>query len=142
MGPYMDQDIIIKKTKPRNMSIVTKETQSTVSFDSAVTPKAPRLRAATMMMETKTIKKKVIKPKKIKQQMTFCEEQNFHCDECNEDFTTGQALGGHMSRVHPGKSETYARKVERRKEREFDRELLRLAKIKHFVFWPIATQAM
>ena len=36
-----------------------------------------------------------------------------------------------MSRVHPGKSETYARKVERRKEREFDRELLRLAKIKH-----------
>ena len=81
--------------------------------------------------KTKTIKKKVIKPKKIKHQMTFCEEQNFHCDECNEDFTTGQALGGHMSRVHPGKSETYARKVERRKEREFDRELLRLAKIKH-----------
>ena len=36
-----------------------------------------------------------------------------------------------MSRVHPGRSETYARKVERRKEREFDRELLRLAKIKH-----------
>ena len=26
----------------------------------------------------------------------------FHCDACNEDFTTGQALGGHMSRVHPG----------------------------------------
>ena len=36
-----------------------------------------------------------------------------------------------MSRVHPGRSETYARKVERRKEREFDRELLRLAKIRH-----------
>ena len=36
-----------------------------------------------------------------------------------------------MSRVHPGRSETYARKVERRREREFDRELLRLAKIKH-----------
>ena len=58
MGPYMDRDIIIKKTKPRNMSIVTKDTQSAVSFDSALTPKAPRLRAATMMMETKTIKKK------------------------------------------------------------------------------------
>ena len=36
-----------------------------------------------------------------------------------------------MSRVHPGKSESYAKKVERRKERAFDRELLRLAKIKH-----------
>ena len=36
-----------------------------------------------------------------------------------------------MSRVHPGKSESYAKKVERRKERSFDRELLRLAKIKH-----------
>ena len=58
MGPYMDQDIVIMKTKPRNMSIVTKETASAVSFDSVVTPKAPRLRAATMMMETKTVKKK------------------------------------------------------------------------------------
>ena len=36
-----------------------------------------------------------------------------------------------MSRVHPGKSESYAKKVERRKERAFDRELLRLSKIKH-----------
>ena len=36
-----------------------------------------------------------------------------------------------MSRVHPGKSNTYQYKVLRRKEREFDRELLRLAKIKH-----------
>ncbi len=26
----------------------------------------------------------------------------FHCEACNEDFATGQALGGHMSRVHPG----------------------------------------
>ena len=58
MGPFMDQDIIITKTKPRNMSIVTKETASAVSFDSVVTPKPPRLRAATMMMDTKTVTKK------------------------------------------------------------------------------------
>ena len=44
---------------------------------------------------------------------------------------TGQALGGHMSRVHPGQSNSYARKVARREERTFDRELLRLAKIQH-----------
>jgi hypothetical protein len=36
-----------------------------------------------------------------------------------------------MSRVHPGRSKAYTKKVERREERQFDRELLRLAKIKH-----------
>ena len=36
-----------------------------------------------------------------------------------------------MSRVHPGKSNSYAHKVQRRQERTFDRELLRLAKIEH-----------
>lgn len=35
----------------------------------------------------------------------------FHCDACNEDFLTGQALGGHMSRVHPGQSNSYQRKI-------------------------------
>jgi hypothetical protein len=36
-----------------------------------------------------------------------------------------------MSRVHPGQSTSYARKLQRRDERCFDRELLRLAKIRH-----------
>lgn len=36
-----------------------------------------------------------------------------------------------MSRVHPGQSESYARKLQRRDERKFDRELLRLAKVRH-----------
>ena len=36
-----------------------------------------------------------------------------------------------MSRVHPGQSNSYARKIQRREERTFDRELLRLAKIEH-----------
>ena len=41
-----------------------------------------------------------------------------------------------MSRVHPGKSSSYARKVQRRKEREPDRELLRLAKEMHSINFP------
>ncbi len=53
------------------------------------------------------------------------------CKECDEDFKTGQALGGHMSRVHPGMSTRYAYKLKRHEERRFDRELLRLAKIMH-----------
>lgn len=36
-----------------------------------------------------------------------------------------------MSRCHPGQSTSYRRKVERRKEREPDRERLRLAKEMH-----------
>ena len=36
-----------------------------------------------------------------------------------------------MSRTHPNSSTAYNKKVQRRREREVDRELLRLAKIKH-----------
>lgn len=36
-----------------------------------------------------------------------------------------------MSRTHPNSSNAYNKKVQRRREREVDRELLRLAKIRH-----------
>jgi hypothetical protein len=36
------------------------------------------------------------------------------CPMCNAIFETGQALGGHMSRSHPGQSDTYNRKLEKR----------------------------
>ena len=36
-----------------------------------------------------------------------------------------------MSRVHPGDSRSYARKLQRRDERTLDRELLRLSKLMH-----------
>ena len=59
MNPYLEQDIVVRKQKnPRKLSIGINDISSAVSFDSVLTPKAPRLRAATMMMETKTIKKK------------------------------------------------------------------------------------
>lgn len=48
-------------------------------------------------------------------------------------FEYGQALGGHMSRRHPGKSAAYNNKTERRKEREFERKLLQHAKIKYYL---------
>jgi hypothetical protein len=64
--------------------------------------------------------------------------ETFYCRPCDENFETGQALGGHMSRVHPGQSSSYARKVQRRKEREPDRELLRLAKEMHARNFPKA----
>ena len=68
------------------------------------------------------------------------DEASFYCKDCKEYFPTGQALGGHMSRVHPGRSNAYTRKIERRAERAFDRELLRLAKIRHERCHPNATE--
>lgn len=55
----------------------------------------------------------------------------YTCKECGDVFEHGQALGGHMSRKHPGQSLAFSRKVQRRKEREFERELLHYAKLKH-----------
>ena len=46
-------------------------------------------------------------------------------------FLSGWALGGHASRVHPGESVAYRKKILRREERAFERELLALAKAKH-----------
>lgn len=42
------------------------------------------------------------------------EEEKFVCDKCGEIFTSGWALGGHASRVHPGESESYRKKIQRR----------------------------
>jgi len=58
-------------------------------------------------------------------------EEQFICEKCGEQFSSGWALGGHASRVHPGESEAYRRKIQRREERVFERELLVLAKKKH-----------
>jgi hypothetical protein len=53
------------------------------------------------------------------------------CEKCGEVFTSGWALGGHASRVHPGESEAYRKKIQRREERELERRLLFFAKRKH-----------
>jgi hypothetical protein len=58
-------------------------------------------------------------------------DENFICDKCGEVFTSGWALGGHASRVHPGESDAYRKKIQRRDEREFERRLLALAKERH-----------
>ena len=58
-------------------------------------------------------------------------DEVFVCDKCGEKFQSGWALGGHASRVHPGESDAYKRKIQRREERTFDRELLALAKQRH-----------
>ena len=56
----------------------------------------------------------------------------YTCKLCTEYFESGQALGGHMSRKHAGGSEKYIDKLNIRKERDFERKKLLLAKRKHF----------
>jgi len=58
--------------------------------------------------------------------------ETFRCRHCSKCFTTGQALGGHMSRKHSGKSIKYNYKKDVRKRREFERMKLLLAKKKYF----------
>ncbi|TNV82309.1 hypothetical protein FGO68_gene8686 [Halteria grandinella] len=55
----------------------------------------------------------------------------FQCSKCGEVFNSGWALGGHASRVHPGESDAYRKKIERREQRAFERWLLNLAKQRH-----------
>ena len=52
----------------------------------------------------------------------------FECMECKAGFSTGQALGGHMSKKHPGKSEHYSKKKQIRDRRVLERAKLLLAK--------------
>ena len=62
-----------------------------------------------------------------------CKEgEVFRCKHCGKCFTTGQALGGHMSRKHSGKSSKYNYKKDVRKRREFERMKLYMAKKKYF----------
>jgi hypothetical protein len=58
--------------------------------------------------------------------------ESYTCKLCNELFNTGQALGGHMSRKHPGQSTDYMHKKEIRDKRDVERKKLFLAKIKFF----------
>ena len=74
---------------------------------------------------------KIIKPKIEKSHAPPSHDENFLCEKCGEVFTSGWALGGHASRVHPGESMSYRKKIQRRQERENERLLLKLAKERH-----------
>jgi hypothetical protein len=52
------------------------------------------------------------------------------CDICNEVFSNGQGLGGHMSRKHPNQSVKYKFKKETREKRNVKREIIYEAKRK------------
>ena len=73
-----------------------------------------------------------MKKKKKHLQMTE-DDKKFKCDVCAKEgreqyFETGQGLGGHMSRVHKGKSDKFNKKKEIRRRREDFRKILCEAK--------------
>jgi hypothetical protein len=54
--------------------------------------------------------------------------QTVRCEYCGRQFTKTQSLGGHISKKHPGKSEQYALKQQKRADNEHDREMRQKAK--------------
>ena len=56
------------------------------------------------------------------------DDKKFICDICNEIFTSGQGLGGHMSRKHKDQSMKFKHKKEIRNKREPLRNILVQAK--------------
>ena len=53
---------------------------------------------------------------------------SFRCQYCRARFSNKQALGGHTSQAHPGRSTTYQYTMTRRVERVKDRQVHKLAK--------------
>ena len=58
--------------------------------------------------------------------------RKYICTYCEKRFKYGQALGGHMSRSHPGVSIKYKMKKDIRERRTLERERLSMCKAKYF----------
>lgn len=50
------------------------------------------------------------------------------CEFCNYSFSSFRVLGNHIRWKHPNMSRKYRRMIEVRREREIDREALKMAK--------------
>ena len=86
------------------------------------------------MVNAKTIikKKKELREIHIDKGLILNNEKGYKCSKCKSEFLTGQALGGHMSKKHPGKSEHYISKIETNKRRTLERIKLIIAKRKFY----------
>ena len=70
----------------------------------------------------------ILKYKKKKEDEENSGDKIFYCDFCSETFTSGQGLGGHMSRKHKDQSLKFKHKKEVRNKREPLRRILVQAK--------------
>ena len=79
-------------------------------------------------------KRRLKKKRKVKKTLStnIQSEQSFVCSECKQRFSSGRALGGHMSKMHPGKSEPYKLKTQKANERAKERAKFLLAKQRFF----------
>lgn len=101
------------------------------NFAKKTLKKASRTVAKSSIIGTKKLASNSIRKSSRSVKKPTKDRQRFVCAKCGEEFSSGWALGGHASRVHPGESDSYRRKIERREERTIERKILNMAKEKH-----------
>ena len=70
---------------------------------------------------------KINKIEAASQESAELSEKKYICRFCDKKFKICAALGGHISKAHPGQSESYNHKKRVRAERQLERELHKLA---------------
>lgn len=99
-----------------------------INISSKKTVKMKRIFSKKKSLSTK--KKQRPKQPKGKEPKPSKEDNLYTCLLCRRKFVSGCGLGGHMSRVHPHKSEQYKRKQKVREKRNEFREAILETKIK------------
>ena len=86
------------------------------------------LRAEFCVDEINKISSHLKNTNDIHKNLKIVNKKIFKCEFCDFNSNSGQALGGHMSRKHPNKSNNYSLKKMIRNQRETNRHIIHKAR--------------
>ncbi len=128
--------LVREKVKLEEGKVIEEEVKNTTDFCDKLVDEMNEISYLTSSFPVIASPKEQVGNKRKKKSRTQVNEEHgkkFKCEVCEREgrtqfFQTGQGLGGHMSRVHKGKSEKFNRKKEIRNKREDFRKILYQAK--------------